>query len=329
MKKVLILFGGPSNEHLVSCHSVKGILENIDYKKYDVTTCGISKDNIWYVFNDTIDELENGNWINSHNNEYVDNIIEFIKGFDVVFPVIHGKLGEDGKLAAMFDMFNIKHVGSKSLAHSICMDKHLTKVICNSYEIPLIDYVIIKKSDKKIVKICEEKLGYPMIIKPCNSGSSIGVSIAHNKKELEVGIKIAFNHDKKIIVEKFIKCRELECSILVNKNVITSCVGEIIPSNEFYDYDAKYNKKSEVKIPSDISDELSNKIKDMSSKIFKILGCLGLARVDFLYDDINDILYFNEINTIPGFTKISMYPMLFNHDGISFKNLITKLIENC
>lgn len=329
MKKVLILFGGPSNEHLVSCRSAKGILENIDYKKFDVTICGISKDNVWYIFNDTLNLLEDGNWIDSYNNECVDNIIEFVKGFNVVFPVIHGMLGEDGKLEAMLDMFNIRYVGSGSLAHSICMDKHLTKVICNSYKIPMINYVIIRKDDKKCVKCCEEQLGYPMIIKPCNSGSSIGISVARNKKELEKGIKIAFNHDKKVIVEKFIKCRELECGILVDKNVITSCVGEILPSNEFYDYEAKYDKMSEVRIPAEISVKLSDRIKDMSFKIFKILECLGFARVDFLYDEVNDVLYFNEINTIPGFTKISMYSMLFNHDGISYKNLITKLIENC
>ena len=137
MKKVLILFGGPSTEHLVSCRSTKGILENIDYKKFDVTTCGISKNNIWYVFNDTLDWLENGNWLASHNNEYVDNIAKFVKDFDVVFPMVHGALGEDGKLQAMFDMIDVKYVGSGSLAHSICMDKHFTNIIAIVFSYPI------------------------------------------------------------------------------------------------------------------------------------------------------------------------------------------------
>lgn len=329
MKKVLILFGGPSTEHLVSCRSTKGILENIDYKKFDVTTCGISKNNIWYVFNDSLELLENGNWLASHNNEYVDNIAKFINEFDVVFPVIHGALGEDGKLQAMFDMFDVKYVGSGSLANAICMDKHFTKLICDSYNIKQVDYIVIKNRSKKCIKECIDKIGFPAIVKPCNGGSSIGISIAHNKKELDSAIKLALSYDKKVIVEKFIKCREFECGILFDKKIIASSVGEVLPSNEFYDYDAKYDKKSEVVIPAGINDELNDKIKELSIKIFEILECSGFARVDFLYDEDNDILYFNEINTIPGFTKISMYSKLFEYDGISYRNLITKLIENC
>lgn len=328
MKKVLILFGGPSTEHLISCKSTKGILENIDYKRYDVTTCGISKNNIWYVFNDTLDLLDNGNWLRSHNNEYVNNIIDFIKDFDIVFPVIHGALGEDGKLQAMFDMFDVKYVGSGSLASAIGMDKYFTKLICDSHSIKQVDYVMVKEKDKKKILECENKLGYPMIVKPSNGGSSIGISVAHSKKELEKGIKKALSYDKKVIVEKFIKCREFECGVLFDKRLITSSVGEIIASNEFYDYDAKYDKKSKVVIPADVNKELADKIKQLSCEIFEMLGCRGFARVDFLYDEDNGMLYFNEINTIPGFTKISMYAMLFEYDGISYKNLITKLIEN-
>lgn len=328
MKKILILFGGPSDEHLISCKSAKGILENIDYKKYDVKVCGITKDNTWYLYNDTLDLLDNGTWINSQNNEYIENIIDFLKEFDAVFPIIHGKLGEDGKLEALFETFNIKYVGSPFLSHAIGMDKYLTKLICNSYNISQTNYVLLRKNTKSQLKYCEEKINYPMIVKPTSNGSSIGINIANNRKELEKAIKIAFKYDTKVLVEKFIKAKELECAIIYDKNLIASTVGEIIPSNSFYDYDAKYEKESPVVIPASIDEDLALKIKQEAIYIFEILGCKDYARIDFLYDYENDILYFNEINTIPGFTKISMYTKLLDYDGINYKKLITKLIEN-
>lgn len=329
MKKVLILFGGPTNEHLISCRSAKNILENIDYKKYNVSTCGISEDNSWYQFNDTLDLLDNGNWRVSSNNEKIENIVEYIKDFDVVFPIIHGTLGEDGKLASMFDMFNISYIGSNCLAHALGYDKYYTKLICSNLDIEQIEYVVLNKGEKKYTKIIEEKLGYPVIIKPCCSGSSIGINVANNKKELAKYIKDAFAYDNKVIIEKYIKNRrEFECGILEDKKIIASTIGEIIIDNGFYDYDSKYVNKSNIVIPAFISDEIETMIKNTSTYIFKILGCKSLARVDFIYDEDNDVLYFNEINTMPGFTDISMYSKVFDYDGISYKDLITKLIEN-
>lgn len=329
MKKVLILFGGPSHEHLISCKSAKGILENIDYKRYNVKICGISKNNVWYEFNDTLELLENGNWLNSKNNAYIDNIIDYLRSFDIVFPIIHGALGEDGKIEALLEIFDIKYVGSSSLAHACGMDKYLTKTICNSNNIKQVDFILLNKNDKKKFKYYEEKIGYPMIIKPTSNGSSIGISIANNKKELEKAIKYAFKYDKKILIEKFIKAKELECGIIKDKKIIASSIGEIVPSNVFYDYNAKYEKESKTIIPADIDEKLKEKIQKEAILIFEILGCKDYARVDFLYDEKNDILYFNEINTIPGFTKISMFTKLFDYDGINYKNLISKLIDNC
>ncbi len=327
MKKVLILFGGPSEEHLISCKSTKSILENINYKKYNVSICGISKNNNWYEFNDTLDLLENGNWLISQNNKYIENIINYLKGFDVVFPIIHGALGEDGKLIAMLDIFNIKYVGSSYLSHACSLDKYLTKLICNDYKIKQVSYVLLKKENKIDIKILENKLKYPMIIKPCSNGSSIGISIAKNKKELENAIKYAFKFDNKILIEKFIKAKELECAVIEDKKIIASSIGEIIPSNVFYDYNAKYEKESKIIIPAKIDDELKKEIQDKAIKIFKVLNCKDYARIDFLYDIENNILYFNEINTIPGFTKISMFAKLFEYDKINYKKLITKLID--
>lgn len=329
MKKVLVLFGGPSNEHLISCKSAKSILENIDYKKYDVNVCGISKNGCWYRYNDTLELLENGDWMTSSNNDYVDNIGDFIKKFDVIFPIIHGYLGEDGSLAGLFNVLCVKYVGSNCLAHALGFDKYYTKLICNNLDISQIDYVIINKKERKFLKKVEDSLNYPVIIKPSNCGSSIGVNVAKNKKQLSKYLKEAFNYADKVIVEKYIENRrEFECGILFDKKLIVSSVGEIVIDGNFYDYDSKYVKKSDVIIPAFISDDLEEKIKKYAVDIFNIIGCKGIARVDFIYDDDNDKLYFNEINTMPGFTDISMYSKVFINDGINYKNLISKLIDN-
>ena len=262
MKKVLILFGGPSTEHLVSCRSTKGILENIDYKKFDVTTCGISKNNIWYVFNDSLELLENGNWLASHNNEYVDNIAKFINEFDVVFPIIHGALGEDGKLQGMLDLFDIKYVGCDTLSSAICMDKGIFKILIDGLGLRQVPYLII--NDEYKINDIIEKMNFPLIVKPANGGSSIGINKADNKKELIKAIKEAKKHDKKIVIEKFIKARELEVAVLEDKKkIICSSPGEINSANEFYDYDAKYaNQNSYTTIPDDLSAEVIDKLKD-------------------------------------------------------------------
>lgn len=329
MKKVLIIFGGPTSEHLISCRSAKNIIENIDIKKYDISICGISKNGVWYQFNDDLELLESGNWLVSSHNEYVENIVDYIKGFDVVFPIIHGELEEDGKLSSMLDMFGVKYVGSSALSHALGFDKYYTKLVCNNLDIKQIDYVMVKRSDKKYIKAIEDKLGYPVIVKPCCSGSSIGISVANNKKELSKCVKDAFMYDDKLLVEKYIENRrEFECGILFDKKVIASTVGEIVINDGIYDYDAKYETKSKVVIPAFITDDLSDCIKKDAIDIFNILGCKSIARIDFLYDEDDGILYFNEINTMPGFTDISMYSKVFINDGYSYKSLISKLIDN-
>lgn len=327
MKKVLILFGGNSFEHLVSCKSAKSILENIDYKKFNVTACGIDKNNKFYIYSDSLEYLNDGSWINCSSNKKIDNINEFINNFDVVFPIIHGRYGEDGKLQGMLDVLNKKYVGSNLISNAICMDKVVTKIICEYYGIKQVDYMILKEN-KIDIKQFENKIGYPAIIKPSNGGSSIGITIANNKKELMSSIDNAFLYDNTVVIEKFITARELECAVLEDKKIKTSSIGEIKSINSFYDYEAKYEKDSELIIPADINKSVEKQIKETALKIFKILGCKDYSRVDFLYDEKNNKLYFNEINTIPGFTTISMFPKLFEYDKIKYKDLITKLILN-
>ncbi len=327
MKKVLILFGGNSSEHYISCKSAKSIIQNIDKKNFKYEIVGISYDNKWYKFNDDLSYLDFHDWLDANVLE-IDNIVSYIKNFDVVFPITHGTNGEDGKLQGMLDLFNIKYVGCNTLASSIGMDKVMSKQLFKSLNIPQVPYLMIKE-DYKVENILRE-IDFPLIIKPSNGGSSIGISKASTKKELIKGIKEAKKYDNKVLIEKFIKSRELEIAVLQSKGkIIISSPGEINSANEFYDYDAKYaNEKTYTTIPDDLPIEVVNKIKEYASKIFTGLDCKGYARIDFFYDELNNEIYVNEINTIPGFTSISMFPKLMQNEGISFSELITILINN-
>ncbi len=323
-KKVVVLFGGSSCEHLISCKSAKNILENIDKVKYDVIPVAISKDgNTWYLYKDEYKYLES--W-EEYKKEKIENIISFLNNVDIIFPIIHGSMEEDGKLQGFFDLFKIKYVGSNTLTSSVCYDKEFTKIITSSYGIPTIDYKVFHNKTKDNLKL---DFDYPVIVKPASNGSSIGINIAYNEKELIKNIDNAFLYSDKVIVEKFIKARELECAVIsTDNNLIISTIGEITYNSKFYDYDAKYVNESKLIIPSNIPFEISNKIKEYVKKICMILNIKGLSRIDFLYDLENDNVYLMEINTMPGFTLVSMYPKLFNYDGISYKNLISLLIDN-
>lgn len=321
MKKILILFGGNSHEHIISCKSAKTILTHIDKSLYNITAVGIDHQNNWYLYLDDINLIDES-WQN-RNIEKITNIIEFLKQFDKVFPVIHGNPEENGNIQGMFNLFNIEYVGTDLLGSIISYDKELTKIICNHHKIPQVPYITITEN-KKIKNI---PIPYPVIIKPAKCGSSIGINIANNVKELNEYVNLAFKYDNKVIIEKYIKARELECAILQTNKIIPSPIGEIRSSNTFYDYEAKYLKDSSLIIPANISKELAKEITELSKKIFNILSLSTLARIDFLYDYNEEKLYFNEVNTMPGFTDISMYPLLFKEVGINIKNLINKIIE--
>lgn len=327
IKKVLILFGGNSSEYYISCKSCVSVLKNIDRKRYDIEVAGISKNNIWYKFSDDLFYLEDGSWKDSNILE-IDNIINYLRKFDVVFPVMHGTNAEDGRMQGFLDLFDIKYVGCKTLSSALLMDKAITKLILKSLDIPSVPFKVIKDN----CEMCDliENIKFPMIVKPSNGGSSIGISKVNNKKELIKAIKLAKKYDDKLLVEKFINARELEVAVLKdNKNIICSNPGEIKSANEFYDYDAKYdNKDSYTLIPDDLPEDILKKIKEYSLRLFKSLDCSGLSRIDFFYDEENNALYLNEANTMPGFTTISMYPKLIESIGIEYKDLISILIDN-
>lgn len=320
MRKVLILCGGTSNEHEISLKSAKTILENIDYTKYDVSTILITKKNDWYLYDEIPSNIENEN-IKEKNLIY--NPVVFLKQFDIVFPILHGKDGEDGKIQGFLDLFNIKYVGCNTLSSAIGMDKHIFKIFCESLHIKTTPYQLYYKGQKKQLDCT-----YPVVVKPCKEGSSIGISTAKNKRELKKAIKKALMYDNKILIEKFIQGRELECAILKTKEKYYMNIGEIITNHEIYDYEAKYqDPSSQTEIASNL-EELKETIYHYSKKIFENLNGQNLSRIDFLYDTKDKQLYVNEINTLPGFTEISMYPTLITNLGFSLTELIDKLLEN-
>lgn len=321
--KIAVIYGGISTEHDVSIKSAKNVINNIDTNKYDVTPILIAKDGSWYK-----------------NGKLLKNIIEELKKVDVVFPILHGKFGEDGTVQGMLEVHKIPYVGCNVLASSICMDKIYTKIILDKAKIKQANYIYIKDENiyvddefeelelenDRIVELVEKKLGYPVFIKPSRSGSSIGIKKARNAQELIAGIQKAAEFDSKILVEEYIDGRELECAILNGKAIE---VGEIVPGDDFYSYEAKYNnKESMVIVPAEIKTEIRNKIKYLAEKAFKVVDGTGLARIDFFLEDKTDELYINEINTMPGFTEISMYPKLCEAGNIKYKDLISNLIES-
>ncbi|KYH34936.1 D-alanine--D-alanine ligase [Clostridium tepidiprofundi DSM 19306] len=333
-KKVAILFGGQSTEHEVSLLSAASVLRNIDYDKYIVYPIGITKDGQWFQYNGNILNIENGTWENDYENK-VENgqKLLFDRAVDVVFPVLHGLYGEDGTIQGMCKLLSIPCVGAGVLSSALCMDKVYTKFLLDRFGIKQAEYFIIKsyeytKNKDNIINDIEKNIGYDLFIKPSNSGSSVGITKAHNRQELINGIDEALKYDSKVLIEKAINAKEVEVSVLGNESVEASIPGEIEPSKEFYDYEAKYESEdSELIIPARLSDEKINEIRQRAIEVYKILDCRGMARVDFLVDKNTDEIYTNEVNTIPGFTKISMYSKLWEASGKPYDVLIDELFE--
>lgn len=324
MKKVLLIFGGNSKENLISRKSARSIIENIDYTLFDLESVYISLYNNWYYFND-FKNILNDSWLN--DDLKIHNIIEYIKKFDIVFPIVHGTNGEDGKLQGMLELFNIPFVGCNTTTSAIGMDKGFSKLVFDALNIKQTNFEIIDYNNYNYLKIIKN-LAFPMIVKPANGGSSIGINKAKNHIELKKAIDIASKYDSRIVIEEFIRARELECAILKDKKITVSDIGEIISSNDFYDYDAKYVNNSNLIIPTKISKKIKKEIQRISKEIFTKLDCKVLSRIDFLYDEDRNIIYLNEINTLPGFTEISMYPKLLTSKNITYKDLITKIIKS-
>ena len=337
-----VIFGGLSTEHEVSIESAISVIKNLDSNKYNIFPIYISKKGDWYKYIGNINTLDS----DVKEREKIENVTDFVKGMDVIFPVLHGLYGEDGTIQGMLDLLNIPYVGCKVLSSSVCMDKAYTKVILNQAGIKQVPHMYIRKtgdsykyidnsfneklvSIKKLADIAVETLGFPMFIKPSNSGSSVGINKATTKRQLIKYIKYASCFDKKILIEKGVDARELECAVLNNNDEFISCIGEVLPADSFYSYDAKYNNsESTTVIPADIPKAKEEQIKIISKKVFNALDCNQIARIDFFLDKATNELYVNEINTMPGFTNISMYPKLISNTGISYSFLLDKLIEN-
>ena len=309
--------------------SAKSVIDNLNKEKYEIHEIYINKYGKWYEVKD--DEVEE-----------IYNIIWTLKELDVVFPVLHGLGGEDGTIQGMLEMMQVPYVGCGVLASSVGMDKAYTKIIFDKAGIPQAPYIYIRKKDNEYVIIDEnfdeeefelekitEKLQFPMFVKPANSGSSVGVKKATNKEELKMAVENAGQYDKKILVEQGIDAKEVECAILDGKELQASTVGEIMSAEDYYSFDAKYNiPESKTVIPAKITEEQIETIRKLALKAFKAIDGKGLARVDFFVENKTNKIYINEINTMPGFTKISMYPKLFDAVGIKYSELLDKLIEN-
>ena len=366
--RVGILFGGRSGEHEVSLLSAASILKAIDRTRFDVVPIGITKEGHWLAAADAHDLLEgNGSAVarrlragdpeatpgakllhdgiptllapEPSPTDRVQNQSPGGRPLDVVFPVLHGTFGEDGTIQGLFELAGIAYVGSGVLGSSAGMDKDVMKRLFAQARLPIVRHVVLlragwEKSPRKAVARIEDALKYPVFVKPANLGSSVGISKAHDRKELGPALDLAARYDRKIVIEQGVgakkrKARELEVAVLGNDNPQASVVGEIIPGKEFYDYEAKYLSEGSVPvIPAPLTKTQSRQIREMAVEAFKACDLSGLARVDFLMEpDGKQRIFLNEVNTLPGFTSISMYPKLWEATGIPYKDLITKLIE--
>ena len=349
-KNLLILFGGVSSEHEVSRVSASSILTHINGEKYEIYTVGITKEGNWFLTSSPAVRIGDGSWEQDPENKNValsldrscrglvvmeaDGSVKTIT-IDVVFPVLHGRNGEDGRMQGLLQIAGIPFVGSDTVASAASMDKAITKVMVEQAGgISQADSVLLHK--QRYAKDPEgEILGitshfddtYPLFVKPSNAGSSVGISKVKNAEELPKALDVAFAEDDKVLVEEAIVGREIEVAVLGNEDPKASCIGEIFAANEFYDYNAKYeNAASETAVVTDLDPEKEQEIKDVAVKIYQTMGCRGLSRVDFFLKESGRVV-FNEINTLPGFTNISMYPQLWEASGIPYPDLIDRLIE--
>ena len=345
-KNVTVLFGGQSTEHKVSCKSAKTVIDGISDEKYNISLVGITEDGAWYLYCGDTTLIPTDEWsaapqcypisveLGSARGLYadVDGVRTHVPT-DVFFPVLHGKFGEDGTIQGLFEMLGVPYVGCGVASSSSSMDKSFTKRLVEGTGIKQARYVLVDRYNARdldaVVRECVEKLGFPAFVKPCSSGSSIGISKAKNEKELRDGIAEALKHDGRVLIEEFINARELECAVIDLGDTLAAEVGEVIAADEFYDFDSKYNNAASVtSTHPDIPEALEKQIQESAKTIFRTLDCKSLSRVDFFLDLDTGDLIFNEINTLPGFTNISMYPMLTAKHGFDLPTLIDKLIES-
>ena len=348
MKKlsVCILFGGMSPEHEVSLRSAESVLNHIDHSKYNVFPVGITKEGDWILFTGKdYSMLPSGEWKTYPENRRA--AISPVRGqgllsfegdcvvrerIDVVFPVLHGENGEDGTMQGLLKLAGIPYVGPQVAASAVAMDKTLTKLVCDQEKVPQAAWQLVRRSElenrmEEIIRCLESRFPYPMFVKPAGTGSSVGVSKAADGEALRRALIAAAVYDEKILVEEFIRGKEIEVAVMGNDSPVASVCGEIDSGAEFYDYEAKYITDTSVAyIPARIPEDVAEAVREAAVKVYRAIGCRGLSRVDFFVTDGDNRIVFNEINTIPGFTSISMYPKLFAASGIPYTQLIDELI---
>ncbi len=346
MLNALILFGGVSSEHDVSVVSAKSVIENIPADKYNVIMLGITKDGKWFKYDGDVKNLPEDKWLDDTDNltravispdrndhgllVFEADGIRTIK-IDVAFPVLHGKNGEDGTIQGFFQLAGIPYVGCDMLSSACCMDKVMTNTLADAADIPQAKWLGLNeyeynKGPEAYINKAADYLGFPIFVKPANAGSSVGVSKADCKASLATAIAKAFKEDRKLVLEEGIVGMEVECAVMGNEEPIASICGEVVPCNDFYDFEAKYvNPASELHIPARLSEEKIEEVRAAARNAYKALGCSGLARVDFFVRSSDGLVMLNEPNTIPGFTSISMYPKMFAASGVPYAELIDRL----
>lgn len=351
--KVAVLFGGQSSEHEVSRVSACSVLENMDRSRYDVRMIGITKGGEWLPYEGGLDRIASGDWEQDARIQLAERRRDGLQiaaaastcrgllgdgeeggsAVDVVFPVLHGPNGEDGTVQGLFQLAGVPYVGCGLLASAAGMDKEFAKLVFANAGIATARHIKVLRSEIQggvdvLVSRIEELLGWPVFVKPANAGSSVGVSKVKSPEALLPALLEAAKFDAKILVEEFIDGRELECAVLGNEEPAASVVGEVVPCNEFYDFTAKYeDARSLTLIPAEIAEEASERVRELAVRAFKALGASGLSRVDFFYERSTGRLVLNEINTMPGFTSISMYSKLWAATGVSYPELVDRLIR--
>ena len=344
MLSVAVLFGGMSYEHEVSLNSAYNVIKNFDREEFFVYPIGITKKGEFFYYSGDIEKIRTGEWEKEEKEEIFLNFNSNNKGFlkmgfsseleklkiDCVFPVLHGQNGEDGKIQSVLELLDIPFVGCSSLSSALCMNKVLTHTVLDRAGIKGTRWESFKKSeiddlDSKLLDI-SKKFSFPIFTKPASCGSSVGIRKCKNLEEFKEGVLYALKYENEVICEEFVKGKEVECAVLGGFSYIkTSLVGQIKSFGEFYDYDSKYKEDSKLVIPAELTEEVSLRVRETAKKAFKEMRCFGLSRIDFFVTDDNEI-FLNEINTLPGFTNISMYAMLFEKTGISYRSLLKELV---
>lgn len=338
---VLILFGGMSNEHEVSLRSATSVIENIDRERFEPVLMGITKNGEWKLFEGEVKHLVAGDWEKfsvpailspdrtAHGIIIFRNDAQETKRIDVAYPAVHGQNCEDGVLQGLLELSGIPYVGCGVASSAVTFDKGYTHIICEQAGIPMAKWQLVT-DDEAFDDICERiesTLGFPCFVKPANSGSSVGCSPAKDRESLKTALDIAFAEDSRVIVEELVTAHEVECAVMGNRELFAPTTGEIVTTDGFYDYESKYvNDSAKLMMPATVSDKSNEEVKELAKKVYKVLGCKGLSRVDFFVEDGGRVL-FNEINTLPGFTSISMYPKMMMYSGMSYAEIITRLIQ--